>query len=470
MHQGTRNIFVRLVTGGAVVGLLLLAGPPAEPQQGPRLQGQVRLEDQDNGRSLQPYSRNVHLIGRNDIESRGMNGNLGWLDDCAYVSAYFGGTHPLAGMAVLDVKNPHKPQLVKIFPGTPGTRESQVEGNEDSRTVVVMPFTASTIFGDPPGPTELQIYDVPGDCRNPVRVGTFTFDDITHEHRIWRHIIYATQNSVSRAVGPRKPPALWVVDARDKANPVLLTTWNLSDEPGLPPAAMHDLDISPDGRRAYVNLRTQDPPAGIGQGVMVLDTSEVAEGKPNPKIRRISRLEVQRPPDTHTNTHSAQLVTIAGRPYVLAMDETFRSGEGCPWGWARIVDVSDATSPVQISTFRLEVNMRRHCERTLRDNAMYSSHYLGVDNPEDAKLAFFTWYSSGLRVVDISDPYSPKEVGYFIPGATTNTLFQDDRPTRFGNRNIDYAYSFVRFHKRNIWFNSIYGGFWVVRFTGRHGE
>lgn len=25
------------------------------------------------------------------------------------------------------------------------------------------------------------------------------------------------------------------------------------------------------------------------------------------------------------------------------------------------------------------------------------------------------WFSSGLRAVDISDPYSPKEVGYYVP-------------------------------------------------------
>jgi hypothetical protein len=73
-------------------------------------------------------------------------------------------------------------------------------------------------------------------------------------------------------------------------------------------------------------------------------------------------------------------------------------------------------------------------------------------------------------VVDISDPYAPQEVGYYNPGATTDTVFQDDVPTRFGNRNIDYSYSFVRFHRGNIWFTSIYGGLWIVKFTGKAGQ
>lgn len=79
-------------------------------------------------------------MGHNDVLNRLQNGNLGWADDCAYVSAYFGAADPTAGLAVVDVADPRDPRLVKIWPGTPGARESQVEGNQDSRMVVVMPF------------------------------------------------------------------------------------------------------------------------------------------------------------------------------------------------------------------------------------------------------------------------------------------------------------------------------------------
>ena len=106
------------------------------------------------------------------------------------------------------------------------------------------------------------------------------------------------------------------------------------------------------------------------------------------------------------------------------------------------------------STFRLEAKQRRNCEETLRDNAMYSSHYIGVDSVEDTKLVFFTWYSSGLRVVDIRDPYDPTEIGYYIPGARTDTIFQDDSPSRYQNNKVDYTYSFVRYRPEtgHIWF------------------
>jgi len=157
------------------------------------------------------------------------------------------------------------------------------------------------------------------------------------------------------------------------------------------------------------------------------------------------------------------------------MDETFRT-DFCPWGSARILDVTDETNPVQVSTFSLQVQDAANCTQSLGDNAMYSSHYLGVDNPNDAKLAFFTWYSSGLRIVDISNPAAPREVGYFNPGASPNTLFYDTQLNHFFNRNVDYSLSYVRYYRGNIWFNSVYGGFWVVHLRshdddgGDHGD
>jgi hypothetical protein len=230
------------------------------------------------------------------------------------------------------------------------------------------------------------------------------------------------------------------------------------------------LDISPDGTRAYINIRTLTRPDGSREGgLAILDTSEVANwqpGMPRPTIRLISRIVYWHPP-MPGGSHSAQLVKIQGRKYVVVMNE----GGGCPAGWAQILDVNDERNPIPISSFRMEASKPENCERTRPDHdglpttgvlgiligQRYGSHYLGVDNPEEAKIVAFTWYSAGLHLVDISDPYSPKEVGYFITPAIDSG----------GPRAIpDRAYSFVRFHDGNIWFTTINGGFWVVRFTG----
>ena len=435
--------------------------PPLQP-----LQGQVTLVDQQSGRSLNPYSLNVSVLGHNSILNRGFNGNLGWMDDCAYVAPYYGGTHQFTGLAVLKVSDPQNPQLVNIFPGTPGTREGQVHGSQTWRMLVVMTFADWTIFSDPLGPNQLQIYQVPlNDCAHPILTGTYDFGPIVpHEFQIWHDKIYVTN------FGGSPGPSLMVIDVKDMAHPRLLTTWDMSNEPGMPKSVAHDLSIlgeddalAGDGTRIYVNVQLSQaiswPPTR--NGMVILDTSEVAAGKPTPVLHRVGPVLTW--PLPAGLSHSTYIVSIAGRRYILAQDETFTTAY-CPWGSARIIDVTDETRPMQTSTFALHTSDPATCPQALADHGIYSAHYLGVDNPNDAKLAFFTWYSSGLRVVDISNPYNPHEVGYFVPGATTSSVFSDFILTRFFNRNVDYAYSYVRFYQGNIWFSTIYGGFWVVHY------
>ncbi len=451
----------------AAVGCSQGAGPePAEPvdEGAPRLQGQVPLADQESGRSQRPYMHNMQLVGQQDVENRGENGNLGWIGDCAYVAAYFGGKDRLAGMAVVDASSPSNPELVKIYPGTPGTRESQVEAHADRGLVVVMPFSRATPYGDPPGPSQLQIYDASEDCRNPVRVGTYDFNDgevpgdiVTHEHRITEdgNTIYATVS------GPGRPgDALSAIDVTDPANPTLIATWDLSQEPSMPESGIHDLDVSEDGTRGYANARWMVDNVRH-QGLTILDLSEVKERRPDAQIRRISSFNWG-PPENFGGTHSAELIKVKGRKYVIAQDETMGANASAPWGWARIIDVNDEEYPLQISTIKLQVAEEQYADQTDQDNAIYGAHYGGVDDRNDATLAFFTWYSAGLRVWDISDPYQPTEIGYYIPPARTDTVLAVS--ASYPNNLVDYAYSFVRYRPDtgHIWFNSLFNGFQIV--------
>ena len=111
---------------------------------------------------------------------------------------------------------------------------------------------------------------------------------------------------------------------------------------------------------------------------------------------------------------------------------------------------------------KIEASEKRYESETNKDGAYYSTHYIGVDNEQDTSLAFIGWMSSGLRVWDIRDPYDPKEIGYYIPGAKPNAKLPG--VDLYPNKNVDYVYSFIRYRPEtgHIWFAGVYNGFMIA--------
>src|SRR5947208_9892495 len=68
--------------------------------------GEVTLADQQSGRALMAYALNVGLVGRNSILNRGMNGNLGWVEDRK--STRLNSSHQIISYAVFCLKKKKK--------------------------------------------------------------------------------------------------------------------------------------------------------------------------------------------------------------------------------------------------------------------------------------------------------------------------------------------------------------------------
>jgi hypothetical protein len=153
-----------------------------------------------------------------------------------------------------------------------------------------------------------------------------------------------------------------------------------------------------------------------------------------------SRLDVYPPvPATPTGTHSA--VFVPGRPaqvrgntkarpaYVWITDEN----GGCPLNYARMVSVESEIVPIIVGAFAIPDNQLDVClnqETTQPDGSARRGLAQQNHNPTVFKnLVFNTWYAHGLRVIDISAPYTPREVGYAItvPNglARTYPVFRD---------------------------------------------
>jgi hypothetical protein len=159
--------------------------------------------------------------------------------------------------------------------------------------------------------------------------------------------------------------------------------------------------------------------------------------------------------DQHTETFTR----IGGRPYVIGAEEAT-----CPNGNGRIVDVSDPARPRPVSKITLGVNRPSGCAATAletdrQDNLLlYTSHYVSVDDPENATLAFFSWYSSGLRVFDIRNPRHPVEVAYFNPPVGIGSQLPHDSTTTYPRYVPETG---------QIWVGSGVNAFWVVELDPR---
>jgi hypothetical protein len=76
------------------------------------------------------------------------------------------------------------------------------------------------------------------------------------------------------------------------------------------------------------------------------------------------------------------------------------------WGHVRIFDVSDPANPTKLSTFATE-NSR---DETVATRGIWWSAHL----PEvRGNTAYVSWLSDGVRILDISRPASPREVGFW---------------------------------------------------------
>jgi hypothetical protein len=148
----------------------------------------------------------------------------------------------------------------------------------------------------------------------------------------------------------------------------------------------------------------------IDGGCWVLDISDIALPKPvlhwNP--------HPPFPGFTHT------VLPLFDRDLLIVSDECIKD-DGADWPkltW--ILDVREPTNPVSIATLPLPP-LEEHAYRGGR----YGSHNLHENRPgasfKSSSLIFGTYFNGGVRVHDISDPFKPREVAYYVPEAPSGS-------------------------------------------------
>jgi hypothetical protein len=440
------------------------ADRPEPGKQGETMPGEAKVLDR-------PYQKGVRVVGHSDIARRKGNLIMAWSGHCAYIA---GGVNiapdgnisqtsgePTAGVAVMDVSKPSSPKLVRFLQekGALFAGETLHASTSKGRAVL-----AASTYGGVPGinaPKEgwLNIYDV-SNCANPKLMAEVKWPEPSHTITVSPNgkRVYGTMIHPFTGDG-----GIQVMDISDMARPRFVGKFHATRADGASHAfAAHEISISPDEKRIYAgviaskgndlnkNIKIMPPNAeGLGPeagGIYILDNSDLASGKAEPKLRLIGTA-------LHGGWHSAVQARIKGKPYLVG------SGElgACPGAWPRITDISDEKNPRIVGQFKLEMNQKENCPpRTGVEKATggvvggpgtASTHFNDVDNARNTRLGLFPMLWAGLRIADLSNPANPKEIAYFKPG--------------------DTCASHVRYvpRTRHIWFACAESGFYILSLT-----
>jgi hypothetical protein len=224
-----------------------------------------------------------------------------------------------------------------------------------------------------------------------------------------------------------------IIDVRNPTKPVEAGRWwypgTRAGDSAPPPQRMtpefesgfraHNTNVFPQRPdRAYVGY--------IDGGAVILDITD----KANPKLVTIWRYS---PP---FNGFCHTVLPLFERGLLIVSDECVRD-DGKDWPkLVRMVDARVETNLVPIATFP-PAPYATYAHRGGRSGA----HNLHENLPLPAswksdQIIVGTFFNQGVRAYDISDPYQPQEVAYFVPGAPKmspagavqlNDVYVDDR-------------------------------------------
>jgi hypothetical protein len=439
--------------------------------------------------SGQERTGSIEQVGHEPLMNRGMNSAIAVHGDYAYVGSRTDGSHagqPQGGIMVVDISRPRRPELLTETPidakAGESSRELRIWRSQDILIVLNTNCGAGPRLHHcsttAPEARNFRFYDISGEnAADPQLI--MQFDQHTHEFFLWedpndpeRALMFGGNAGSACAVhngSPSCPFAVWDISpVADGKEPVTL----YSDVHGytrIPPegepllkddGGLHSLSVSNDGTRTFYAL--------LEGGFAVVDTSDFANGTPNPQPRPITFNET-RPSWRGPGAHSA--VKLWNRDWVWVSDEVYGTAtgpaHGCPWGWARMVDITDPTKPTVEAAYRIAENDPDICAEfnPTRTRTSYSAH-----NPTlTPSIAFSTWHSGGLQAVNIRKPWQPSQLAEFFPEPLDEVMLEDPRlssdPDTGRNEKV-VMWSYPIINDGLIYVTDIRNGLYVLRYRG----
>lgn len=402
------------------------------------------------------------LIGHSPLLNRGMNAGLAVHGNYAYIGSRTDGNHADADVLVADISTPANPQIVyQIGPpaeGNPGETSRELRIWPEQELLLILNFACEAILHDC-GPTvvppNINFYDLSGaNAAAPILIATYVLPRLPHEFFLWddpnvagRALVYVSTPGI---IGDN----LLVIDISQARQGLFqeLTSWTAPRGPLN--ATLHSLSVSVDGRRAFL--------AYLRNGFMIVDTSQVADGIPNPQLALLTPLEnwIQW---SSPGPHSA--VKLFGKPYVLVTEEVYGR---CPWGWTSLFDITNESSPRIVSEYKLDpFNLIEQCGAFSADPYRFTS--FAAHNPTLTKnLAFITWHSGGLQAISIEDPLQPRKVAEFLPAPLASVGTEDPALSSGLDKVVMWSYPIIKDGLIHV--VDIRNGFYILKYHGPFEE
>jgi hypothetical protein len=311
------------------------------------------------------------------------------------------------GWSIIDVTDPAKPRYVKFIPYKTDSKNvltAQVTLHDD---IMITAIDKRSKSGDP----TLLIWDI-SDPENPKQVSKWTGAPGGSHRNTYPGGKYAYISGFADGY-QSKGHELIILDISNPAEPKQVAVWAQPGQkkgepkPELDPGFHGPVNVSPDGKMASL---------GFTPDVVNLDISDPA----NPKL--IGRLTMT-PPFMYGGNQSVHTVLPFWDKKIL-----FASSEAKQWGcdkdpmnWAALIDNKNPAKPRLMSVFPspkppADAPYKSYCYKEGRfgpHNTVMEQHNPAVHRQSD--IMYITWFNAGLRVWDISDPYTPTNVGYFLP-------------------------------------------------------
>lgn len=333
-------------------------------------------------------SRGIRVIGRLELPGGGQVTVEG---DRAYV----GHMDPPLGTTILDVSDPGKPQVLAQVSVPPGTMSHKVRVSGDIMLVNYQRMRDPRLQ-HPDFQGGLKVFDV-SDPGNPEPLGLFPVAG-RGVHRFDFDGRYAY---LSAEMEGYLGHIVVIVDLKDPRRPEEVSRWWL---PGQHTDGGETPDWEGRGSRCHHPLRCGNRlyVSYWHGGFVILDIEDLS------RPRMVSRLDWSPPYPCPTHTALRIPHKLAGRDFLAVTDEEVDDRLArWPSAFFWMVDITDETRPVPVATYQLPGG------EDYPPGEGYGAHQPQEQVYDD--ILCVTWFSGGLRVLNISDPYHPREVGHHMP-------------------------------------------------------